>query len=138
MKQLTFGATVLCLSLTSFADEVPQAYMKMLKPFQLTSVQLSDGALKVTMGFPKVNPQMFEAISVGAFCPPLYDDNAVYGLARIDRLEVLNEIGKQGFALENPIQICVEYGQLDVKGGKELIAERTLPCAAGYCRRVLQ
>lgn len=125
----------LTLASAAYADTVPPAILKAIKPLNTKSVELSSGVLRVVMGNPMVSIDMYRSVSITGVCFSLIGDRKSWGNSRIDRIEVLNDIGKQGYALEEARKTCGALGALTADQEKKYVADHTIECIAGDCRR---
>lgn len=127
----------LTLSAAVYADPVPPAIVKALKPFTIKSAELSSGVLRVVMDRPMVSVDMYRAAGIRGACHSLIGNPKAWGKAKIERIEVLNDIAAQGYALEDAAQICtaIADGKLTADQEEKRIADTTVGCIAGNCSR---
>lgn len=80
-----------------------------------------------------VNWETYWAVSVVGVCSTLFDDKKI--AARITKIEVLNDIDAQGYALEDAGKSCLAIAPMYSDQTKKYIAEHTVTCIAGNCRK---
>jgi hypothetical protein len=126
------------LAFNAHAGEIPPALQKSLKPYSIGSAVLDRGALKITMSRPVVTRTMYASVVAMGACSPLWSDaRKGWGGAKIDRIEVKNAAGAQGYAFRGGRKECVELG--GVSGGdtevRKYVDAHTWICVAGAeCR----
>ena len=136
MSRATYALTILlCASATSIADDMPSELAKQIKVFKTEDSSLSNGVLRIRVTTLVVNQATFRAIA-RASCWPLWMGGKKDGWAkaRIDRVEVINLIGAQGFAFVGGRKSCAEWGNVTGENENAYIASRTWVCVAGACR----
>lgn len=84
---------------------------------------------------PIVSDSMYHSVAINGICTALFGEPNGWGNARIDRIEVLNDIGAQGFALLNAKTTCDSVGKLADVESKKLVAVQTVNCISGSCKR---
>lgn len=136
LKLLSF-AWIVALGIVSpaRADSVPPTILKHIKPFQIDSVGLASGTLRVVMKRPMVSDFMYHSVAINGICTALFGEPNGWGNARIDRIEVLNDIGAQGFALLDAKTTCGRVGKLADVESKQAVAAQTVSCISGSCKR---
>jgi hypothetical protein len=127
--------SILSLSSVVHAEPVPPAILKGIKPLTIKSVDLSSGVLRVVMSRPMVSLDMYHAVAITGACWQLIGNPKGWGNARIDRIEVLNDIATQGFALEDARKTCTALGPLHSGQERKYVEKHTIPCVVGSCRR---
>lgn len=136
MKKLL--ALALMLPLLALADPIPPKLGSHIRIFQVDETTLVDGVLRVRSSRSVVTQEIYRTL-VKATCMPLWLDDKKDGWAkaRIERVEVVNQIGAQGYAFVGGRKACAALGQ--VSGGPDnenkFIAANTWVCVAGNpCR----
>lgn len=136
--KIMFGFFALVVTGSTLADPIPMSLVREIKVFQIEESSLAEGVLRVRYKKPVVTQDIFRTF-VNASCTPLWLDQKKDGWekARIDRVEVVNQVGAQGFAFIGGRTACAELGK--VSGGSiaahEYMATRTWVCVAGSpCR----
>lgn len=136
LKKLPFFCLIfLGFSVTARADSIPPSVQKWIKPFQTQSVELSSGVLRVVMNREMVSDSMYHSVAVDGVCTALFGEAKGWGNARIDRIEVMNRISAQGYALLDAKNTCQRVGDLNAVEAKKLVAAQTVRCVSGHCRR---
>lgn len=133
------GVVALLASAPALADQMPSALIKTIKIFTIEESHLSDGVLRVRYRIPVVRMEIFRTF-VEAACRPLAmsvsGDRSGWGNARIDRIEVINQIGAQGFAFVGGRKSCAELVHFAGAGANDAaFSKHTWLCVAGNpCR----
>lgn len=139
LRNVFMLAALAIVSTLAIADPIPSALVKTVQTFDIEESGLSDGVLRVRYRRAVVTRDMFRSF-VGAACRPLAmsvsGDSSGWRKARIDRIEVVNQIGAQGFAFVGGRPSC---SALDPMGGvgtnDATFAKYTWVCVAGApCR----
>lgn len=130
-KFIILMAALICIP--AHADKVPASIQKSLKPFSIKYIDFSSGVLRVVMDSPIVGLSMYRAVGVNAACDALFTDKK--SAARISKIEVLNSIAKQGYALDGGGKTCDIYNSAIGDIADKYIADHTVSCIAGYCRK---
>ena len=117
---LFFLAQIVC------AEPVPPAIQKAIKPLAIQSVDLSSGVLRVVMSRPLVTLDMYHAVAIVGGCYSLFGNPKAWGNAKINRIEVLNDIAAQGYALDDASHSCKALGSLTQEQERKYIADHTL------------
>ncbi len=123
-------AFFLCAS--AFAEPVPKSIRDSFMPGQTKSITLDQGVLKIALNVLAVDEGTYRSIAVAAGCLPIMEDRRL--APRITRIEVLNDIGKQGYALQGGGKSCVALEPMNREQSDRFFAENTVPCVAGYCQ----
>lgn len=82
-----------------------------------------------------VSDFMYHSVAINGICTALFGEPNGWGNARIDRIEVLNDIGAQGFALLDAKATCGRVGKLADVESKQAVAAQTVSCISGSCKR---
>lgn len=127
-------ATVNC----ALADEIPKELVKTIKVYQISESTLADGVLRIRYNRPVINRELFRTF-IQASCTPLWLGGKKDGWdkARIERVEVVNQIGAQGFAFVGGRKTCDGLGKISGGAVNEdaFIAQNSWVCVAGNpCR----
>jgi hypothetical protein len=138
MRKIPFALVAVLFSLPAAADTVPAAVDRSIQPFALKGAVLAGGVLTATFARPVVTFSVFESFVTNGVCMPLIvDPKAGWGKSNIERVEVRNSAGAQGFALGGLRKACVDIG--DIAGGsvnvKKYLAPIALVCTAGQACR---
>ncbi|MFM0181748.1 hypothetical protein PQR52_24995 [Paraburkholderia aspalathi] len=131
------AAALYCGVLNANAAELPASLQKSLAPYSISEVLIEGGVLKVTMKRSTVTRTMFYSIVSRGACSPLWDNGKAWGAAKINRIEVRNAIGAQGFAFQGGRKECHELGNISEgdSASKQYVDARTWVCVAGMdCR----
>lgn len=86
-------------SASARADSLPEGIKAWFASMQTKAMTLEDGVLRVAMKKPLVTAELFDYQIKGLCQAPLVGRRYEWGNVRIERIEILNEIGQQGFAL---------------------------------------
>lgn len=105
-----------------------------LKMFRLQSQKLHDGVLRVQLRDELVSPMVFDSMATGVCSEAARDPVGFKGM-KISRLEVLNSVGAQGFALLNAGSVCERTSTMKAADGAALVSANVVRCEAGVCRR---
>lgn len=122
----------------ALADEIPKELVKTIKVYQISESTLADGVLRVRYNKPVINRELFRGF-IQASCTPLWLGGKKDGWdkARIERVEVINQIGAQGFAFVGGRKACDGLGKISGGAVNEdaFIAKNSWVCVAGNpCR----
>lgn len=118
----------------ALATDVPPEMLRILKVYQTKSIDLKGDALRVTMARPMVTHDMYQTIVVGAVCGSLWTGKGGWGKTKIDRAEVVNDLGAQGFAMINLKPTCDLIATAKGDEYKPIVQRNTVPCIVGECR----
>lgn len=130
-----FCLLILGFSSIARADSIPPSVLKWIKPFQTQSIELSSGVLRVVMNRETVSDSMYHSVAIDGVCTALFGEAKGWGNARIDRIEVLNSVSAQGYALLDAKNTCRRVGDLNTVEVKKVVAAQTVSCDSGHCRR---
>lgn len=85
---------------------------------------LESGVLRVAFAKPLVSAELFD-YQIKGLCRPLVGQRYDWGTVRIERIEILNEIGQQGYALPGGREACRKLnGMNDAEAAAYLARER--------------
>jgi len=135
---ITVAGTLALAATSAQATPLPPDLQKSLKPYTIKDASLQAGVLRIVMDRPIATWAMYYNMVTWGACAPLWEGKAkAWGGGNIERVEVRNAVGAQGFAFFGGRKECAELGGL--KGGesaaKKYIEARTLVCVAGNeCR----
>lgn len=118
------------------ADEIPKSIQDHLKAMGATA-SLSDSVLRATINKPVVSGEVFRHFTKSLCMPIWLADKGKDGWmgAKIDRLEAVNQIGKQGYAMPNARKACADLGKLADNASHDYINKAAWVCVAGNpCR----
>jgi hypothetical protein len=114
MRFLISGLAFLVVTGAAMAEAIPTAIEKSLKSFQPVERTLSDGILRIRLGRSVLSNEVFRSV-VLSMCRPLVmsvsGDKSGWGKTSISRIEVVNQIGAQGFAYVGGKRACGELEQ---------------------------
>lgn len=82
-----------------------------------------------------VSDSMYHSVAVSGVCTALFAEANGWANAKIERIEVVNDISAQGYALLDAKSTCRRIGNLNVEETKKLVSAQTVACIAGHCRR---
>lgn len=118
------------------ADEIPKSIQDHLKVMGATA-SLSDGVLRATTNRSVVSSEVFRHFTK-SLCMPLWlagKGKDGWSGARIERLEAINQVGKQGYAMPNARKTCADLGKLADDASNTYINKAAWVCVAGNpCR----
>lgn len=122
----------------ALADEIPKPLKDHLRILQIAETSLSGGVLRSRFTRPIVTQEIFRSY-VRGICTPLWLDRKKDGWrgAKIERIEAVNQIAAQGYALPNTKKACAELGSMPGGMDKEnaYINKSAWVCVAGNpCR----
>ncbi len=132
MKSIFIVVTLLAGG--AFATDLPPELARNLKPYDTKSIELKSDVLRIVMARPIVTSDMYRLIVVGAVCGTLWTGKGGWGKAKIDRAEVVNDLGAQGFAMINLKPTCDLIATAKGDEYKPLVERNTVPCVVGECR----
>jgi hypothetical protein len=133
MKSIFWASVFLTGSV--FAEDVPRELLRNLKPYATQRIDLKGDVLRVTVAKPIVTNDMYRLIVVGAVCGSLWTGKGGWGSAKIERAEVVNDLGAQGFAMINLKRTCDAIATAKGDEYKPLVDTNTIPCVVGECRK---
>ena len=139
MRTLQGLAVIFIVSQPVFADQIPSAVQKSLAPFQPVESSLIDGVLRLRLKAPVVRTEVFRNTTLAVYRPltmSVSGDKSGWGKATIDRIEVINQIGAQGFAFVGGKKSCGQLEQFSsAESNAGTFAKNTWVCVAGNpCR----
>lgn len=132
MKVIFYALAFLAGS--ALSADVPPELLRNLSAYQTKNVDLKGDVLRVTMARPIVTHDMYRMIVVGAVCGSLWTGRGGWGSAKIERAEVVNDLGAQGFSMINLKRTCDSIATAKGDEYKLLVERNTVPCVVGECR----
>lgn len=135
---MRFFLLILSLTFSTFCwgDSIPPKLVELIKVYQTEGYGLSEGVLKVKLKKPIISNDTYRGFITGACTPLLLSKKGDgWGNARINRIEIVNEAGGQGFAFPDARKSCVEYGDINGYEENAFFTKKTWVCVAGNpCR----
>lgn len=125
-------ATAFCLP--ALSAPVPPGIDEALKNIKLKSRSLEGGTLRIVMNVPLVSRDMYWS-AVWMTCSEQWANPASLRSTRIDRIEVLNHVDAQGFALPGGKATCDVIGKMKGDRSERYVQDRAESCEAGVCRK---
>lgn len=138
MRSVFLLGTCIAMVSGALADEIPKELVQTIKVYQISESTLADGILRVRYNKPVINREIFRTF-IQASCTPVWLGGKKDGWdkARIERVEVVNQIGAQGFAFVGGRKACDGLGKISGGAVNEdaFIAKSSWVCVAGNpCR----
>ena len=107
------------------ADSLPDGIKAWFATMQTRALVLESGVLRVAFAKPLVSAELFDYQIKGLCQAPLVGQRYDWGTARIERIEILNEIGQQGYALPGGREACRKLNKMnDAEAAAYLARER--------------
>ena len=115
MKRLFCSAILSLPALASpaIAAPLPPGITAWFASMQTQALVLEGGVLRVAFKKPLVTPELFAYQIKGLCQAPLVGQRYEWGNARIDRIEIVNDIGQQGWALPGGRAACKTLNKLN-------------------------
>ena len=113
------------------ADSVPDGIRNFLATTQARVVMLHEGVLWVSYGKPLVTDDMYRIQIKGLCEAPLVNKRYSWGRARVERVEIVNDVGGQGFALMGGRASCEALNRLGGDEARKQLEALTRPIRAG-------
>lgn len=113
------------------ADSVPDGIRKFLETTQARVVMLHEGVLWVSYGTPLVTDDLYHAQIKGLCEAPLVNKKYSWGRARVERVEIVNDVGGQGFALMGGRASCEALNRMAWDDADKKLIAMTRPIRAG-------
>lgn len=130
MRTSLMAALIAASSCAAMAAPVPAELDAALKNLKMQRRSLDDGVLRIVMAVPIVSPAMFYT-AISLVCNERYNSPKAMAALRVDRIEVLNYVDAQGFAIGDGLKGCARVEKLRDEQ-LTAVAER---CEAGVCRK---
>lgn len=138
MKHLPiFAAVVLAFSVSAAQAGEPTVSNSLkseLKIFRAQSYALAGGVLRVQLRDALVTPTVFDSVAEGV-CSEAGRDPKGFDAMGIERVEVLNSVDAQGFAIMDAGSICKRRMTMKRAEADALLQANVVRCEAGICRR---
>lgn len=117
------------------ADPVPPRLMRNLKGHHVMRVSLQKGILKLVTTHAVVTRDIYEKVVTEGACSVLVTNpEKGWEKARIDRIEVLNQDERQGYAFVDARNTCLELGKIrDENQRKAYFSKQTWICTVEIC-----
>lgn len=133
-KILLFMITALFLN-AACADPVPPRLMRNLKGHHVMRVSLQKGTLKLITTHGVITRDIYEkVITEGACAVLIANPEKGWAKARIDRIEVLSQDERQGYAFVEARNTCLELGKIkDESQRKAYFSKQTWICSMEIC-----
>lgn len=123
-------------STLAFADvafkNVPAPLQKSLVHHGLKSAQLDQGVLRLQMDKPEITELVYATFIYHGICAEQWRSPERFAGVPLNRVELLNTTGAQGYAFDARGDVCVQMGQLG-KNFRSFIQQHTVACEAGAC-----
>lgn len=120
---------------TESTKNIPKELIEHINSHQIINAALENGVLKVIYNEDILPYQYYESFAHGS-CYPLYvRNNDGWNSVRITRIEVLNSIAAQGYALQNPRSFCDKIGKMTGDEPNLYLKNVSFVCVAGSCRQ---
>ena len=97
----------------AIADPLPAGITAWFSTMQTQALVLEGGVLRVAFKKPLVTPDLFAYQIKGLCQAPLVGQRYEWGNARIDRIEIVNDIGAQGWALPGGRAACQKLNKMN-------------------------
>ncbi|WP_431511632.1 hypothetical protein [Variovorax sp. DAIF25] len=132
-RAVLFFATAF-LSGFALSEPVPDGVRAAISNLSLQSWSLKEGSLRLVMDKPLVSPT-FYSTAVHLICGEQWQSPGAFQRMRLERIEVLNHLNAQGFALLDASNKCRELGKATGSSGETMIQAAAVRCEAGVCRK---
>lgn len=133
-KILLFMIAALFLN-AACADPVPPRLMRNLKGHHIMRASLQKGILKLTTTHAVISHDIYEKIITEGACTVLVNDpEKGWAKARIDRIEVLNQDERQGYAFVDARNTCLALGKIRNESQRKAhFTKQTWICTMEIC-----
>jgi len=128
---LACAASTLALADTGFKN-VPPLLHKSIKNGGVTTAQFDAGVLRAQLGKSEVTELVYDTFIFHNICAKEWYEPQQFASLGLNRVELLNAAGNQGFAFDARGNVCTEMGKLG-KNFRNFIAQYTVACTAGGC-----
>lgn len=115
----------------AIADTLPEGIKAWFASMQTKAMTLEDGVLRVAMKKPMVSAELFDNQIKGLCQAPLVGQRYDWGSARIERIEILNDAGQQGFALLGGRAACRKLNGMNSDEAAGFLARERKEVRAG-------
>jgi len=133
MKSIALLLAALTVSLSASAEPVPKGVEAAIKNLSLQSWSFKDGSLRLVMNQRLVSKQ-FYSTAVHLVCGEQFQEPEAFKRMGLQRIEVMNHVDAQGFALVDADAQCRKLGQAKGDAAEALIQASAQSCEAGVCR----
>jgi len=128
---LACAASTLAMADTGFKN-VPPLLDKSIKAGGVTSAQFEGGVLRAQLSKSQVSELVYDTFIFHNICAKEWYEPQQFASLGLNRVELLNAAGNQGFAFDARGNVCTEMGKLG-KNFRNFIAQYTVACTAGGC-----
>lgn len=128
---LALATSTLTLADTGFKN-VPPLLHKSLKSGGVTTAQFEGGVLRAQVNKPELSEAVYDTFIFHNICARQWHEPQQFAGLGLNRVELLNATGTQGFAFDARGEVCAEMGKLG-KNFRSFIAQYTVACTAGSC-----
>lgn len=139
MKTLKYALTGLLLIAGAGAiaqsRPVPDGIRATLKIYRVAGYTLVGDTLRVQLTDQMVASDIYESLVRTSLCSEQFRSPTEFANSKIDRIELLNAVDAQGFALLDVQRTCKHLGTAPRADGDALFKAQTVRCEAGVCRR---
>ena len=131
MRKWLAGVGMCAVFTGAAADAIPEGIKAWMKPNKVRVMQLADGVLSIAFDVPLVSEELFRTQIKGLCQAPLVSNRYGWGNARIQRIELLNDIGAQGWALPGGRASCERLNSLGGTAADAYLTSQQRPIRAG-------
>ena len=114
MKFLVIVAAIVAPALAwseANSETVPPGIVAWMKPIRTQSITLNDRVLRVAMKVPLVGEDLYKFHVEGLCSMALNTQRYRWDTSKVERIEIVNDIGAQGFALVGANKSCKALGR---------------------------
>lgn len=115
----------------AWAEAVPPGITEYLKTTQARLVMLHQRVLIVSFNKPVVSEELFRAQVRGLCEAPLLSPRYSWGGAVVDEIQILNDIGAQGFSFKGGEKACRVMGKMSIQAADTYWPTMTRAVQAG-------
>lgn len=135
MRKILFFMIAALFVNAACADPVPPRVMRSLKGHHIMRASLQKGVLKLTTTHAVITHDIYEKIITEGTCAVLINEpEKGWAKARIDRIEVLSQDERQGYAFVDARNTCLELGKIkDENQRKAFFTKQTWICTMEIC-----
>ena len=113
MRKWLAGVGMCAVFTGAAADAIPEGIKAWMKPNKVRVMQLADGVLSIAFDVPLVSEDLFRTQIKGLCQAPLMGQRYEWGNARIERIEIVNSIGQQGYTLIGGKTACQKLNRMN-------------------------
>lgn len=128
---LACAASTLALADSGFTN-VPPLLDKSIRAGGVTAAKFEGGVLRAQLNKGEVSDLVYGTFIFYNICAKQWYEPQQFAGLGLDRVELLNAAGTQGFAFDARGDVCAEMGQLG-KNFRSFIAQHTVACTAEGC-----